>query len=299
MTNQSINSLSTLPELQTAIEERYESLSKRLRQVAQYVVDHPNNIAFGTVQVIAKDAKVHPSTLVRFANAFGYSGFSEMQRLFQQQLLQESPSYTERIRIARENLGDPGSQSPHQLLGEFVHADSLALQGLQDNIPGDALDRAIDILARADSTHIVGMRRSFVAASYFSYALRHIHRKAYLVDNLAGMHKEQASTIGPSDAVLAISFRPYAPETDETVRIASERNAPVIVITDSKLSPLASQATVLFTVPDAEVHGFRSLTPTLCLAQSLAIGLAYRLDKKPADVGEPGKASNIFRSFHD
>jgi len=287
MTTESPTPPTNLPDLQNEIEERYESLSKRLRQVAHYVVDHPNNIAFGTVQVIAREAKVHPSTLVRFANAFGYSGFSEMQRLFQQKLLQESPSYTERIRIARETLGDPGSQSPHQLLGEFIQADSLALQSLEQHVSPEDLEAAIDILAKAESVHIVGTRRSFVPATYFAYALRHIDRRAHLLDNVGGMYKEQAGTIGQKDAVLAISFRPYAQETDDSVRIALERDVPAIVITDSKLSPLAGLGSVVFTLPDSEVHGFRSLTPTLCLAQSLAIGLAYRLDKNRAVSADP------------
>jgi DNA-binding MurR/RpiR family transcriptional regulator len=277
----------TLSDLQNAITERYDSFSKRLRQVAQYLMDHPSEIAFGTVTVIAKDAQVHPSTLVRFANALGYSGFTEMQSLFQQKLLQDSPSYTERIRIARETLGDPGTQSPSQLLGEFTHADTMALQALESHIPAADLDQAIDILAGADATHIIGVRRSFVPAAYFTYALRHIDRRAHLLDNVGGMIREQASTIGSNDVLLAISFRPYATETDETVRIAVERGVPIVVITDSKLSPLVRLATVAFTLPDSEVQGFRSLTPTLCLAQSLAIGLAYRLDKNRSMVHNP------------
>ncbi|TGG96053.1 MurR/RpiR family transcriptional regulator [Natronospirillum operosum] len=277
----------TLSDLQNAITERYSELSKRLRQVARYLIDHPGDIAFGTVTVIAQDAGVHPSTLVRFANAFGYSGFSEMQTLFQQNLLRESPSYTERIRIARETLGDPGSQSPDQLLGEFIHADTLALQSLQSHIPAEVLNEAIDILANAEATQIIGVRRSFVPAAYFAYALRHIERRAYLIDNVGAMHKEQAGTIQKNDAVLAISFRPYASETDEAVRIAHERGVPIIVITDSRLSPLAKLASVVFTLPDSEVHGFRSLTPTLCLAQSLSIGLAYRVDKNRSMDGNP------------
>ncbi|WP_409525380.1 MurR/RpiR family transcriptional regulator [Nitrincola sp. MINF-07-Sa-05] len=285
--NHPMTTPATLSDLQTAITERYDSLSKRLRQVAQYLIDHPNEIAFGTVTVIAQDAQVHPSTLVRFANAFGYSGFSEMQSLFQQKLLQESPSYTERIRIARERLGDPGTQSPVQLLGEFVHADSLALQALEEITPAEELERAIDLLARAEATHIIGMRRSFVPAAYFAYALRHIDRRAHLLDNVGGMIREQASSIGQQDVLIAISFRPYASETDETVRIASEKGVPILVISDSKLSPLARYATVSFTLPESEVHGFRSLTPALCLAQSLSIGLAYRLDNKKTMADNP------------
>jgi len=54
----------------------------------------------------------------------------------------------------------------------------------------------------------------------------------------------------------------------------------LILITDSQLSPLASSASVCFVVRDAEVHGFRSLGSTLCLAQALSIGLAYRMEKQ-------------------
>ncbi|WP_370216568.1 MurR/RpiR family transcriptional regulator, partial [Neptunomonas phycophila] len=114
----------SLSDLKTAITEQHPKLSKRLRQVAEYLLEHPNEIAFGTVAVISKNAGVHPSTLVRFANAFGYSGFSEMQRLFQQQLIEEAPSYQERVRIAREELGDEGDDTPVQLLAAAVNAQS-------------------------------------------------------------------------------------------------------------------------------------------------------------------------------
>jgi len=221
----------SLSDLKTTITELHPKLSKRLRQVAEYLLEHPNEIAFGTVAVISKNAGVHPSTLVRFANAFGYSGFSEMQRLFQQKLIEEAPSYQERIRIAREE-------------------------------------------------YIVGVRRAFVVASYISYALRHIDRKAYLIDGVGGMYREQAGTLAKEDALIAISFHPYAAETQDVAKAAVEKGVPLIVITDSEISPLASQASVCFVVKEANVHSFRSLSSSLCLAQTLSIGLAYKLDKQ-------------------
>ncbi len=273
----------TLADLKSTIAEQHLALSKRLRQVAQYVMDNPNQIAFGTVAVIAKDASVHPSTLVRFANAFGYSGFSEMQKLFQQKLIQEAPSYTERIRIAREELGeDDGGETPLQLLSHFASAGAVGLEQLRDSISGQDLERAVDILAAAESTHVVGVRRAFVVATYFAYALRHIDRRAYLIDGVGGMFAEQGGAIGDNDAVIAISFHPYAPETQVVARAAVERGVPLILITDSQLSPLASCASVCFVVRDAEVHGFRALGSTLCLAQALSISLAYRVDKQRA-----------------
>ena len=45
---------------------------RRLAQVAVYAIESPDNIAFGTVAGVAAEAKVQPSTLVRFAKALGY-----------------------------------------------------------------------------------------------------------------------------------------------------------------------------------------------------------------------------------
>jgi DNA-binding MurR/RpiR family transcriptional regulator len=270
----------SLSDLKATITEYHPKLSKRLRQVAEYLLENPSEIAFGTVAVISKNAGVHPSTLVRFANAFGYSGFSEMQRLFQQKLIEEAPSYQERIRIAREELGDEGEESPAHLLKQFVYANANALQHLADITSNENLEKAIDVLANAKATHIVGVRRAFVVASYISYALRHIDRKAYLIDGVGGMFKEQAGSVSKDEALIAISFHPYASETLDVANEAVEKNVPLIVITDSELSPLASVAEVSFIVKEASVHSFRSLSSSLCLAQALAIGLAYRLDKQ-------------------
>ncbi len=267
----------TLADLKSAIADQHSVLSKRLRQVAQYVMDNPNAIAFGTVAVIAKDASVHPSTLVRFANAFGYSGFSEMQRLFQQKLIQESPGYTERSRIACEELGDKGGDTPLQLLTQFAGASAVALEQLCESISEQDLERAVDILAAADATHVVGVRRAFVVATYFASALRHINRRAYLIDGVGGMYAEQGSAIGSKDAIIVTSFQPYASESRDVAKAAVERGVPLILITDSQLSPLAGLASVCFVVRDAEVHGFRALGSTLCLVQALSISLAYRL----------------------
>src|SRR6056300_621521 len=139
----------TLNELKLQIAEQHQGLSKRLRQVAQYLVDNPNQIAFGTVATIAADAGVHPSTLVRFANAFGFSGFTEMQRLFQQNLLHESPSYSDRIRLARESSGDD-SMDPMNLLSQFASANSAVLDQLVSDIDIQALRTAEQTLAEAD-----------------------------------------------------------------------------------------------------------------------------------------------------
>ena len=100
------NNPTQLTILQDEIRRRYDTLSKRLKQVARYILDNSNSVAFDTVASIAQQADVPPSTLIRFANAFGFSGFNEMKQMFKQHLMEETANYTERARLFRQTTTD-------------------------------------------------------------------------------------------------------------------------------------------------------------------------------------------------
>ena len=67
-------------------------------------------------------------------------------------------------------------------------------------------------------------------------------------------------------------------KTESIVRHAHERGACIIAITDSRLSPLARFATCSLLVQETSVFGFRALTNSMAVAQSLFMALAYRLE---------------------
>jgi len=83
--------------LRDLIVEARKSMPKRLAQVAAYTIECPDDIAFGTVSRISEQAAVQPSTLVRFAKALGYQGFSQLQSVFQQRLRDRPNNYEARL----------------------------------------------------------------------------------------------------------------------------------------------------------------------------------------------------------
>jgi DNA-binding MurR/RpiR family transcriptional regulator len=171
-------------------------------------------------------------------------------------------------------------RSPFGLMREFADRNILALQHLKDSLDPEALSRAVDLLDTASSIYLVGLRRSFPVVVYLAYALRHASKPTHLVDGLAGMLVEQSSMISNKDALVAVSFRPYAQETADIVSRAHSVGAGIITISDSLLSPVAREADVSFEVRDAEVMKFRSLTSSFCLAQTLVISLARREEER-------------------
>jgi DNA-binding MurR/RpiR family transcriptional regulator len=265
--------------LRAEISARYDTLSKRLQQIARFALDHPTDMALETIAVIASRAGVQPSALIRFAKAFGYSGFSDMQRIFQTRLLEHAPSYSERIRALRKQRGDIQWPSPLDVLRELGTANIIALEHLQEEVGAEYLEQAIELLAGRLEIYIIGLRRSFPVAAYLAYTLSHFDRNIHFLDGIGGMLFEQASTLSDQDVLIAVTSHPYAGETLEIAALAAEKKVPIIAITDSPVSPIANYATVLFEVHDAKLYLFRSLTGTMCLAQTLAIGLGIRLDR--------------------
>ena len=266
----------TAEDLRAAILERYDSLSKRLQQIARYVLDAPNEVALETLAVLAERSGVQPSAIVRFAKTFGYPGASQMQRLFRDGLLSGATAlgYGERVRNFNEaiNRRDDGGQ----VLAEFVEGNVLALQNLGQAIGPDDMAEAVDLIARAETLYVVGFRRAFPVASYLVYSLQQLGKRTQFVDGVGGLSRRQTQTITPKDLLIAISYQPYADETVQAVDIAGERGAKVLAISDSLVSPIAKTAAQVLQVREAEVRSFRSLAASMCLAQALVIGFAFR-----------------------
>jgi len=199
-----------------------------------------------------------------------------MQRVFQAPLASRSPSYAERVRSLALDRAEEEHDGPYHFLARFCAASAVALEHIQEVLTPEQLDQAVELIARARQVYVVAQRRSFPVAAYLAYALPHSEKPTHLLDGLGGMLDEQVRSIQPGDALIAISFSPYARETASIVERAAERKASVIVISDSMVSPISRFAEVFFEIKDAEVQGFRSLTASLCLAQTLAVGLAMR-----------------------
>lgn len=249
-------------------------LPKRLQQVAAFALEHPDEMALGTAASVAGHARVQASTLVRFAQSIGFSGFSDMQEIFRSRLRNRWPDYPERMMALHEKAMDSGD--PTHLLAGFANSATASLARLRESVTRESLDRAIDALTNARTVYLLGQRRAFPVSHYLAYALAKLGVRATLIDNVGSLGAEQLAHARRDDALISISFAPYTPLTIELTRQAAARDVPIVVITDSPLSPLAGFAKVRFEVAESDFGSFRSLSATFCLAITLAVALANR-----------------------
>jgi DNA-binding MurR/RpiR family transcriptional regulator len=279
-------------ELRAAILDRYDSLSKRLQQIARYVLDEPNEMALETLAVISERCGVQPSAIVRFAKTFGYPGASQMQRLFRDGLLSGHAAlgYGERVRHFNEAVAKKADGGA-DVLAEFVEGNTIALQNLAQTVSEDDMSRAVKMIDKAETVYVVGFRRSFPVSSYLAYSLQQVNKRTLFIDGVAGLTKQQVQTIGPKDVLIAVSYHPYAEETIQAVEMAAARGAKILSISDSLVSPIAKPASLVLHVRESEVRTFRSLAASICLAQALVIGFAFESSKtkgRAAKAAKPG-----------
>lgn len=258
--------------LRTAILERRGELPKRLTQVAAYALDHPDEIAFGTAASIALSAHVQPSTLVRFAQHFGFDGFSGLQLLFRARLRERTSSYEDRLRTLEAN-GRALTESTNIFNG-FVAAAHRSLDAVAGAVDPEGFERAVALLANAETIYLIAKRRSYPISSYMAYAFGKLRVKCQLVGTSAGIDDDLLAMATPKDAAFAVSFSPYASESAAQARSMNARGIPLVSLTDSAFSPLAECSSEWFEVVEADHAGFRSLSASMAFAMALTVSIA-------------------------
>ena len=266
-------------ELRGAIAQRHRALSGRLQQIAEFVLDHPTEVALGTVAEVAERSGVPPSAIVRFAHALGFGGFTQMQQVFRSRLVAGvAPSYKARLARMKHEERSILGRKPAAVLGRFVAEAQSALLALSQSAHARELEAATGILAKARDIYLLGLGGSFPVATHLAYVLRKLGRRVVLLDGIGGSIHEQSHPATSEDALVAISFRNYYPDTARLFPELVARQVPAISITDSLLSPIVEGATVVFEIQDMPEPALRTLVAPMCLVQALAIGLDLAAD---------------------
>ncbi|MFQ8430537.1 MurR/RpiR family transcriptional regulator [Amaricoccus sp. W119] len=260
----------TLEELFRLIAERAEAMPKRLRQCADFIAQYPDRVAVSTVAELAAAAEVQPSAMMRFCQELGFTGFTQLQRLFREEYARNWPDYATRL----SNLRELGAESPAAMLAEFVEAGRASLEKLMSTVSPEMMENAVEVLARAPMIHVVGFRRAFPVACYFDYAFEKMRVPSFLHTGVGKLNTAHALREG--EAVLAITFAPYSAETVAFAESAGKEGLSVVAITDSLSSPLQRLDAIPLLVSEIDVGAFRALSATFALAIALAVAVGSR-----------------------
>ena len=263
----------TFDAFRVRLRTRYESLSPHLQRLTRLALEDPNAFALETITELAGRAGVQPSTIVRFAKEFGFSGFSPLQKVFRLRLIEGEPSLRPQAYRDRKRLGETAFADPAAILAEFADVSMASLAHLKSSAGVEDLRMALTMLSDADHVFVIGQRRAFPIAAYFAYGLTRLELRCTFLDFVGGMVPQQAATMRDSDVLVAVAFAEYTPAVVDIVQDVHLRGVPVLTITDVPSSPLARYSRLSLLVDEMDTHQFRPIASAICLVQSLMVAL--------------------------
>ena len=268
--------LKSMTDVLEQIKSDYTDMTPAFQTLAHYVMEHHQELAFASVARVANLAGSSAATVVRFSESLGLSGYSALQALAREELRGSVDTVAQLERSAE-------THASASLFETVVKADIANLNTLLEKSKTADFDQVVDLMAAAQTIHLVGLRSSFGIVQHFHSYLGWIGRSATLIKPGISDLPEQMLAVKKGDVCLCLSLRRYIRDTLDVAKYAHENGATVIAITDSELSPLAEVAKVTLTVPVQMPAFFESKTAVVTLMNAILLGVA--LDNKQKDQG--------------
>ncbi|MCB2292114.1 MurR/RpiR family transcriptional regulator [Clostridium algoriphilum] len=270
-------------DLMRSIQIKFPRLSKGQKLIAEYILKHYDKAAFMTAAKLGISVGVSESTVVRFANELGFSGYPKLQKALQE-LIKNKLTTVQRIELSNDFM------TQENALKGVLKADMENIRATLEKINHQTFEDIVNSLFKARKIYIIGLRSSSALAEFLAFYLNLILDNVKVVAYGVSDIFEQMLNVDEKDIVIGIGFPRYTTRTIEALAFAKSKNANVVAITDSLLSPLAAKADYTLIAQSNMASFVDSLVAPLSVINALIIAVGLR---------EKEKISRTFSTLED
>ena len=248
------------------IREHFTTMSKSQKKVANYVLEHPNDIALYSAAEFGSKIGISESTVIRFSNSLGFSGYTELQKIVREQFFKES-SLTS---YQQSKMDIPKDISFHK---QVMEKDRESILVTMNQIDENAYHTAIQNLSKATSVYVLGLRSSYSAANWLSFSLGLVKENVHFMRPETEDIIRTISQMDEHSVVIIISFHRYLKETIQIAELIRNQKSYIIGISDSILAPIHAYSDVLFPIYTANKTTLDAVSPLFSLMNAIVAGL--------------------------
>lgn len=251
--------------LLTRIEEKYPTLSKSHRKLADYILQNYEKAAYYTAAKLGEVTGISVSTVVRFATQLGFDGYPEFQDELRENIKGKLTA-TQRLEVADSQM------TKETVLDTVLNDDISMIRDTLRDIDRDDFLNAAHAMNKAKHIYIIGVRSSAPLARfmYFYFKMVYDNVKVISSNSSSGMF-EETYRIGPDDVCIAASFPRYSKQVYNAISYIHDKGAAIIAITDTKTSPIASLSDYVLVAKSNMASFIDSITAPMSLITALII----------------------------
>lgn len=218
------------------IQTCYPELTKSERKMADYILEHRNDVANKTMSDITAAIKVGDATVIRFCKKLGYSGISDLK-----------------IDIAKEDFSMQYNQNGSDYFyDKIAHQAITVLNETNQLIDASEINKGVQYISDAQHINIFGVGSSGQIGINLEKMLLRVGLRAKAYSD-PHFQSQAASMMSKIDVVVAISISGRTKDIINSVELAKQNDAKIIAISNTTMTPLAELADVLLQTPVNEL----------------------------------------------
>lgn len=255
------------------IRQEQAHFSSAQRQVANYVLENYHIIPFLSISSLSDNIGVSSNSIIKFCNQLGFERFTEFKRVFSDHAHEELTS----TGVSTEAF----SGKEGKYFSQGLEDDTAAIHATLTNPTNiENLPKALEMITKASHIYISGGMRSAGLATVFAGGLRLLGLKAHELTNGGFTFSQQLRMATPEDLVIAICLPRYIPESAEQLKTLQKRGVPVMVITDTGLSPVLPHADLAFCCTLPSSYYLPSCAGVLSMIDVICRGVSHKVDSE-------------------
>ena len=246
---------------------KMEQMTRSEQRVALYILGHMNDIAFFTLDELARQTDVSTTTVLRFCRRLDFDGFKQFQHAVRTDL-KYSPDLLDKFHRTADN------QLEDTLLAQTVQQGIRCIQQSFREMPFEMVDDAVKRIAGARRVYTFGMRESQALAAYAYSRLLTVRGDVFFYQEGYTGNVEALLSATDADVFVVFLFHRYTRQTLRILEVLKQRNIQVILITSPPVEMVARLATVLLPC-QVDANGIKnSALAPICLADYLCNAVA-------------------------
>jgi RpiR family carbohydrate utilization transcriptional regulator len=267
--SKSLTGYSEIPEVLDQIRTQLPRLAGEKKTLAEYIMLNFSSVARFSLVQLAEAAQVSPSTVVQFCDDIGCEGFHALHMA-----LAEIDSVAASVFFEQVDTFDLA----HTVQSVFHNVVRVLNQTLE-SLDMESMQQAVDAISSANQVLIAGLGTSGSIAQEFAFRLEWIGVNC---QQYVDPHRQLMATglLTEKDLAIAVSHSGRTKSVVATLKLARERGAKTMCITDFPHSPITQEADICLSAVHSEnslgVEMVATRAAHLALVDALTMCIALR-----------------------
>lgn len=262
------------------IRTQSEHLTKKQRKVADYMLEHPDEMGYITLKELSQKLGVTEITILNTCTSLGYEGYNMVKYEFRKVMIMKKIDVLEDKENYLEKVPRYEQDNREKVFYEIGDEEIKSITDYWNHVKSEQYFEAAQQFLKSKQIFLCGRGISFCVAEFLKNRLSSCDMLGILVNTeLNDEVYSMLNVVTEDSLVVAISFPDYYFVTDKVAEYSRQKNAKIVAITDRVDVNVAQYADVTLAAPAMTRIFLNTLTGPMLMLNLLTSAIKLQQGK--------------------